>query len=126
MFDLGTHVLRYWEDEGLLSPARDSADRRRYGETDLVRVAVIVRNKAAGMSLEQIRILLDAEARDRHRVLEQHLVDLDRRVAEIESSRAMTLHALECRSHDIANCPRFATNVADLLAGRPKTHRHPE
>jgi MerR family transcriptional regulator, copper efflux regulator len=118
-FALATHVLRHWEDVGLLHPARDSADRRRYGRDELVRVAVILRNKAAGMSLEQIAVLLDAEAPDRHAVLQAHLDDLDRRVQEMELSRHMTEHALRCRAHDVANCPNFKRGIEDLLDGRP-------
>lgn len=115
-FGLDTHVLRHWEDVGLLRPARDAAGRRRYAEADLVRVAVILRNKAAGMSLEQIGILLDEGAPDRHRVLEEHIAELDRRAREIAESRAMTEHALRCRAHDITECPRFRAHVADVLA----------
>jgi DNA-binding transcriptional MerR regulator len=62
-FDLPTHVLRHWEDMGLLAPARDSAGRRRYVEADLYRVAVILSSKAAGMSLEQVRNLVDGSPR---------------------------------------------------------------
>ena len=39
-FGLPTHVLRYWEAEGLLTPAR-ACDRRRYTDADLHRVAAI-------------------------------------------------------------------------------------
>jgi len=114
---LETHVLRHWEDVGLLAPGRDSAGRRRYDEDDVVRIAVILRSKAAGMSLEQVAVMLDAGAADRHRVLEAHIADLDRRMAEMERSRAMTEHALRCRAHDIATCPRFKDAVADIVAG---------
>lgn len=117
-FDLESHVLRHWEDMGLLAPARDSADRRRYERDDLVRIAVIVRSKAAGMSLEQIAVMLDAEAPERHRVLEEHIADLDRRMEEMRRSREMTVHALSCRAHDIATCPRFKAAVEDLVEGR--------
>lgn len=116
-FGLETHVLRYWEDRGLLAPARNGAGRRRYCEDDLVRVAVILRSKAAGMSLEQIQVMLDAGSADRHQVLEAHLADLDRRMAEMEQSRRMTLHAFECRAHDIATCPQFTAHVQDLING---------
>ena len=117
-FDLATHVLRHWEDVGLLAPARDPAGRRSYEPEDVVRVAVILRSKAAGMSLEQIQVLLDADAPERHLVLEAHVADLDRRMAEMQHSREMTLHALRCRAHDVANCPRFQQHVADLVDGR--------
>ena len=115
-FGLATHVLRHWEDSGLLRPDRDAAGRRRYGDADVVRIAVIVRNKDAGMSLPQIAVLLDAGAADRHRVLDAHVADLDRRMAEMARSREMTLHALSCRAHDIAQCPNFRAGVEDLVA----------
>jgi MerR family transcriptional regulator, copper efflux regulator len=116
-FSLPTHVMRHWEDVGLLDPARDSGGRRRYTDEDVVRVAVIVRSKAAGMTLDQIRVLLDEEAPERHAILESHLDDLDRRMRELERAREMTAHAFECEQHDIATCPRFVETVADLLDG---------
>jgi DNA-binding transcriptional MerR regulator len=117
-FDLPTNVLRHWESTGLLSPERDASGYRRYDADDLVRVAVILRNKVAGMSLEQIRVLLDGEAKGRHEVLEAHLRDLDERAQALERSREMTEHALRCRAHDIATCPRFVGYVDDLIEGR--------
>ena len=116
-FGLETHVLRHWEEVGLLRPERDSAGRRRYSDDDVVRIAVILRSKAAGMSLDQIQVLLDDTAPERHRVLEQHVTDLERRMAEMERSREMTLHALRCRAHDISTCPRFRAGVQDILDG---------
>ena len=120
-FGLETHVLRHWEDEGLVTPGRDGAGRRVYAEEDVVRIAAIVRNKSAGMSLEQIRILLDAEAAGRHDVLQAHLDDIEERMRSMELWRAMTQHALRCRAHDITNCPRYRGYLADLLdEGSPR------
>lgn len=116
-FGLDTHVLRHWEDVGLLRPERDGAGRRRYVDPDLVRIAVILRSKDAGMSLDQIGILLDEQAPSRHRVLEAHIAELDRRMAEMERSRQMTLHALNCRAHDVSTCPRFRAIVGGVLDG---------
>ncbi len=123
-FNLPTHALRYWEDEGLLHPARDGGGRRRYGPDHLTRVAIIVRSKAAGMSLAQIRVLLDARAAGRHTILEEHLADLERRMRDMERSREMTRHALECQAHDITTCPRFRAAVQDLIDGAAVTDRH--
>lgn len=116
-FGIGTNVLRHWEDVGLLSPARDSADRRRYGRDDVVRVAVIQRTKAAGMSLDQIGVLLDSEARGRHELLQAHVADLEKRMEEIRIAREMTLHAYECQQHDLTSCPGFSGWVEDKLSG---------
>ena len=116
-FGLATHVLRHWEDRGLLAPDRDGAGRRRYGETDAYRVAVILASRAAGMGLDQIRALVDAQADGRQQVLKGHLSDIEERIAALERSRAMARHALECRAHDISTCPNFRANVADIVAG---------
>ena len=50
-------------------------------------------------------------------MLEAHIADLDRRMADMAASRAMTEHALQCRAHDIATCPRFREHVQDVLDG---------
>ena len=119
-FGLDTHVLRHWEDKGLLSPARDGADRRLYGDDDLVRIAVILRAKAAGMTLDQVAVLLDDDhGPKRHAVLQEHIADLDRQMREMELSRAMAVHAFECEAHDMTRCPGFRSTIQDVLAGAP-------
>lgn len=123
-FDLETHVLRHWEEMGLLAPERDAACRRQYVEADLYRVAVIVSSKAAGMSLEQIRNLVDGSTEGRHAILSDHLAAIDARVAELERSRFLTQHALGCRAHDISTCPNFRAHVADLVEGTVRGFPH--
>lgn len=115
-FGLPTNVLRHWESVGLLEPARDSAGRRRYVRDDIARVATIRRTKDAGMTLDQIAVLLDAEAPERHAVLQAHIDDLDRRMEQMRISREMTEHAFRCEAHDISACPRFQSHLADLMA----------
>jgi MerR family copper efflux transcriptional regulator len=124
-FGLETHVLRHWEDVGLLAPARDAAGRRRYGRGDVVRLATVIRSKAAGMSLDQIAVLLDSEAPDRHRVLQEHIADLDRRMAEMQHAKEMAEHAYACRAHDVATCPGFRKHVDDLVSGATTWSVHP-
>lgn len=109
-------MLRHWESVGLLTPPRDPAGRRRYGEDEVVRIAVIQRSKAAGMTLDQIAVLLDGGRFGRHQLLQQHLDVLDRRMEEMRRSREMTEHAMGYRAHDIATCPRFRAGVDDILA----------
>lgn len=117
-FGLDTHVLRHWEDKGLLMPVRDGADRRLYGDDDLVHIAVILRSKSAGMSLDQIAVLLDDDhGPKRHAVLQEHITDLDRRMQEMQLSRAMAVHAFECEAHDMTTCPGFRATIQDVLDG---------
>jgi DNA-binding transcriptional MerR regulator len=51
-------TLRYYEDSGLLRPQSRVAGRRRYDQTVLTRLEVIGLCKAAGFSLDEIRVLL--------------------------------------------------------------------
>ena len=52
------HQLRYYEDQGLLSPDRTAGGYRRYGEADLVTVRQIRHLLDAGLSTEDIGYLL--------------------------------------------------------------------
>lgn len=118
-FGVAPHVLRHWEDQGLLRPERDAAGRRRFGGDDMVRVAAILANQSAGLSLEQIGTLFDTEATGRREVLERHLAELERRQLELEVAREVTAHALQCERHDVTTCPRFREAVGALVEGRP-------
>src|SRR5437867_8719567 len=57
-FALTTHAIRFYEDEGLLSPHR-SGRSRVYAERERVRIKLILRGKRLGLSLSEIRELLD-------------------------------------------------------------------
>jgi MerR family copper efflux transcriptional regulator len=112
-FGLATHVLRHWEATGLLSPARDSADRRVYGPGDLYRMAVILRAKEAGLGLDSIREMLTTrDAAARRDILRRQHDDLVRRIAELEYSVALVECALDCDHEDFTQCPEFQATMA--------------
>lgn len=117
-FDLAPHVLRHWEAMGLLSPAARVNGRRRYSQEHITRVAMIVGGKSGGLSLEQLRVLLAARSPDdRRELLERHHADLQQRIRDIERSKAMIEHALDCDEHDFTQCPNFKRLVEDLAEG---------
>ena len=57
-FALTTRAIRFYEDEGLLAPRR-SGRSRIYGERERVRIKLVLRGKRLGLSLSEIRELLD-------------------------------------------------------------------
>jgi DNA-binding transcriptional MerR regulator len=57
-FALTTRAIRFYEDEGLLSPRRHGRSRI-YGERERVRIKLVLRGKRLGLSLSEIRELLD-------------------------------------------------------------------
>jgi DNA-binding transcriptional MerR regulator len=80
-FALTTRAIRFYEDEGLLSPLRRGR-ARIYSERERVRVKLILRGKRLGLALSEIRELFDlyATARNERPQLAKFLVILaDRR-----------------------------------------------
>ena len=117
-FGLATHVLRHWEDAGLLSPARRVAGRRVYGAVHVTRVAEILLGKEAGFSLEQLRDLFDAPDRERRReLLRGQLAQVRERIARLTLSQTLLEHGLRCRHADYQSCPQFQAMVLARLDG---------
>jgi MerR family transcriptional regulator, copper efflux regulator len=111
-FGLAAHVLRHWEDMGLLSPARRVAGRRVYGPADVTRVAEIMLGKDAGFSLEQLRELFAAPDLDQRRqVLRAQLAQVRERIARLALSQKLLEHGLRCQHPDYQSCPRFQSMV---------------
>ena len=57
-FDVTPRALRFYEDRGLLSPAREGQNRV-YSHRDRGRLQLILRGKRVGFSLNEIREMLD-------------------------------------------------------------------
>jgi len=97
-FALTTRAIRFYEDEGLLSPRRRGLSRI-YGERERTRIKLILRGKRLGLSLSEIRELFDIYATagneraqltkflqmlaDRRAMLHQQREDIDAVLAEI-------------------------------------------
>jgi DNA-binding transcriptional MerR regulator len=117
-FGLPAHVLRHWEDVGLLSPTRRAAGRRVYSAVHVTRVAEILLGKEAGFSLEQLRELFIAPDRPRRRdLLRGQLAQVRERIARLELSQKLLEHALRCRHPDYQACPQFRAMVLARLDG---------
>ncbi|MGI8484011.1 MAG: MerR family transcriptional regulator [Thermomicrobiales bacterium] len=114
-FGLATHVLRHWESEGLLTPASRVSGQRRYRSDQIARVAMIIRGKESGLSLTQLREMMESPDRDaRVEILRQHHATLEAKIVEIEAAKAMVEHALVCTAMDFTACPNFL-RIVDLL-----------
>lgn len=97
-FALTTRAIRFYEDQGLITPERRGS-RRIYHARDRVRLKLILRGKRLGMSLAEIREILDLYDADktersqlerfvevlasRRSLLEQQREDIDAALAEI-------------------------------------------
>ena len=52
---LGIHTLRYYEQENLIIPKRNAANRRRYSDSDITWIDFIKRLKDTGMPIKEIK-----------------------------------------------------------------------
>lgn len=109
---VGIDTVRYYERAGLLTPqTRLSSGYRRYGELELSRLRFIRRAQALGFTLKEVRELLSLSAkRDVARVkrsAQAKLVDVERRIAELEKVRAgLSKLIAACPGHGrAADCP---------------------
>lgn len=57
-FELTPRAIRYYEDQGLIAPQRLGV-QRVYGKRDRIRLKLTLRGKRLGLSLAEIRELID-------------------------------------------------------------------
>ena len=110
-FDVTTRSIRFYEDQGLLSPRR-RGQTRIYSRQDRVRLKLILRGKRLGFSLaetrelfdlwdetlsgseKQLKLLLD-KINQRKVALEQQLNDIAMVQLELESAETRCNEALQ-------------------------------
>jgi len=92
-FDITPRAIRFYEDQGLLAPRRDG-QRRIYTPRDRTRLKLTLRGKRLGLTLAEIRELIDMyePGRDERpqlerfrEVLEAHRRSLLQQRADIEA-----------------------------------------
>lgn len=100
-FKATPRALRFYEDKGLLTPARDGMNRV-YSYKDRARLILILRGKRVGLSLQEIREILELygeedevaqqnahslkKFKEKIVVLEQQREDIDGAIAELHAA----------------------------------------
>lgn len=117
-FDVTTRTIRFYEAEGMISPERRGS-QRIYHPRDRVRLRLILRGKRLGLSLAEIREIIDLydSAPGEQGQLLYFLDKIAERRAELEQKRrdiAVTLGELK-QVED--NC---RARLSELAAGVPR------
>jgi len=89
-FGITLRTIRFYEDKGLLSPRRINGTRV-YSRKDRARLALILRSKTIGASLDDIKHYLDlygTHGEGRQQQLRWVLDKTDAAIAELEQRRA--------------------------------------
>ena len=116
--------LRYYEDIGLLIPARRDNGYREYGQTDIHKLAFLKRARGLGFSIEDCRALLSLYE-DRNRasadvrtLAHTHLHRIEAKINELQGLRdALSTLVEACRGDARPDCP-----ILDDLSGAPAEH----
>ncbi|HEU0290411.1 MAG TPA: MerR family DNA-binding transcriptional regulator [Burkholderiales bacterium] len=111
-FGVTTRTIRFYEDQGLLSPKREGTTRV-FSSRDRVRLKLALRGKRLGFSIAEIRELFELYdvSRDEKKQLEEFLSRLDRRRAHLEQQR----EDIEVMLNEISF---FANQCRRLLKGK--------
>ncbi|HKY02640.1 MAG TPA: Cu(I)-responsive transcriptional regulator [Burkholderiales bacterium] len=111
--DVSVKMIRYYESIGLAPrAARSEGNYRLYSENDVHSLLFIRRARALGFSIEEIGKLL-ALWRNRRRasgevkrLALQHVSELEKKIAELQSMRDALRHLAEhCHGDDRPDCP---------------------
>ena len=93
-FGLTTRAIRFYEEAGLLCPARRGR-QRVYGARDRTRLLLTLRGKRMGLSLAEVKELLDMyespqdtvpQLRQLLAVLARHRQQLERQMADLQAT----------------------------------------
>jgi DNA-binding transcriptional MerR regulator len=108
-FDITPRAIRFYEDQGLISPKREGAGGRTrvYGARERTRLKLTLRGKRLGLSLLEIKGLVDmyespkdsaAQLKRFLAVLARHRETLERQREDLEVTLAeIDAHEQECR-----------------------------
>jgi len=116
---LPAKTIRYYEDIGLVAPARSANGYRSFRESDLHKLAFLGRARALGFSIEDCRNLMTLyedrgrASSDVKSIASEHLVAIDAKLAELQQMRNTLADLVSsCAGDDRPDCPI----LADLAA----------
>jgi DNA-binding transcriptional MerR regulator/ubiquinone/menaquinone biosynthesis C-methylase UbiE len=102
LFSISRSTLLYYEKIGLLKPARiQNNGYRIYGELEKSKLEKISLYKRAGVSLENISLLLDSESSQIKKVLNQRLDEIDKQYVALKEQQKLIVELLQENKHQL-------------------------
>ncbi|HJS79617.1 MAG TPA: MerR family DNA-binding transcriptional regulator [Vitreimonas sp.] len=114
-FEVTPRALRFYEDKGLLTPRRDGMNRV-YSHRDRARLQLILRGKRVGLSLIEIKEILDLYKVDQRAQAQTALKKYKQRVVALEAQREDIDAAIETLTDSIAKLEEFLAKPAPAAA----------
>jgi len=105
-------TMHYYEDIGLVVPARQANGYRDYADADVHRMRFVSRARGLGFSVEDCRALLSLwsdpgrASADVRAIASARLEDVERKLAELETLRAVLTDLVSaCHGDERPDCP---------------------
>ena len=122
---LATTALRYYDDLGLVRPVTRASGQRRYAESAVADVGVILFLREVGFSLAEIGSLVaGGERRAWQESLDHKLSELDEQQHRLNVARAALEHARRCPAGEPVRCSRFWSIIEGQLRGLSLEESH--
>jgi MerR family gold-responsive transcriptional activator of gol and ges genes len=109
---VAVHVLRHWDDQGVVVPDRTAAGHRDYTEEHLYRLRVLRACQDAGLSLPEIRQVLHRQEPERTGVIERRLQRIRVQRARLEDAERFLTHVIHCEHDLLTRCDACACYAA--------------
>jgi DNA-binding transcriptional MerR regulator len=119
-----TTTLRYYDELGLVRPAAREAGRRRYAESAVRDVGVIVFFREIGFSLSEIERFIAGERQSRRELIDHKLAELAEQQHRIEVARTALEHGRQCPASEHLKCSRFWSIIEGRLGGLSLEESH--
>lgn len=121
---LPAKTIRYYEDIGLIAPARRANGFRDYGETDVNSLRFLARARGLGFSVEECRHLLqlyrdkDRPSAEVRALAAGHIADIRAKIAELQTMETTLVRLVECcAGNDRPECPILEDLAGEREAG---------
>ncbi|MFI7016509.1 MerR family transcriptional regulator [Streptomyces sp. NPDC050164] len=111
LLGVATHVLRHWEDIGLLSPRRLPSGHRVYDDQTIGQARLIQIGQRAGLSLAEIGELATGERVDRIGLVNAKRTRIAQHIANLELADRFLAHLVRCVHPVISDCPECSALV---------------
>jgi len=128
------HVLRHWHDMGVVVPDRAGSGHREYTDDHVRRLRIVRACQSVGMSLAEIRLVLQRGEADRAEVIERRLRWIRSQRAQLEDAERFLEHVIDCTHDLLSRCPdctqyastspqadRELNRVNDLASNDPRS-----
>ena len=103
---VATHVLRHWEDVGLLRPRRLSSGHRAYDDQTIGQARMIQICQRAGLSLAEIKELGIGDRGDRIALIDSKRAQIAEQVSSLRLADNFLAHIAHCEHPVISECPQ--------------------